>query len=177
MISDAVNGNWSIARDTVKDTVSIGLAHAEGALMPAVEPIIEQTKARESYSRRCHSNIACWMRSLGLPPDILYGMRICSPLSIQAGIDAANAQLQKYSAIADAKYGGETLAVQLPCSVFSPSFTSGLNRCAASLRRGEGARGGVAQHERGSWGWGCTRGDPGCACGAPMPLILVTGPC
>lgn len=79
MISDAVNGNWSIARDTVKDTVSIALAHAEGALMPAVEPIIEQTKARESYSRRCNNTASHWMRFLGLPPHLLFAMRICSP--------------------------------------------------------------------------------------------------
>lgn len=61
MISDAVNSNWSVARDTVKDTVSIGVAHAEAALMPAVEPIVEQAKASgpcaENDARRARESV------------------------------------------------------------------------------------------------------------------------
>lgn len=46
MVTDAVDANWSMARDAVKNTVSIGIAHAEAALTPAVEPIMEQAQAR-----------------------------------------------------------------------------------------------------------------------------------
>lgn len=113
-VTDAIDVNWGTARARVRDTLDIGIEHARGAFIPAVQPIVDQAKVATLTFSASTLNLTAWADSNGVTgmPSRTDIIEISSDTrgSPQTGLAIAERQYSTYKGIADVKLEGTACA-------------------------------------------------------------------